>query len=326
MKIAALTLGDFINNTWLPDFVEDGEHKPSTISFYRFMIPRIESLLGNKDIKSINEKDIKEFLKQLRNTPQKDGKSPLSDSTIRHYFNTLRTILNSAYQLGLIKRNPMDRMRPPKLARKEVEALSASEIKVLIENFEKCSLDFRCMLYLFLTTGLRRGECMGLQWRDFDFSEQVVHVQRAVTRSTGNGLKVDLPKTQNSTRSIPLSEKTCELLQTYKVEYQKERYPFDNLDKAFVFPGSSGVFTPRDPTTVTRKVRDFMVRCNLPPYSPHDLRHTCASQMIANNADVKSVQNIMGHSNPNTTLKYYVKANMKQMSMASQKFTNAFGL
>jgi site-specific recombinase XerD len=64
----------------------------------------------------------------------------------------------------------------------------------------------------------------------------------------------------------------------------------------------------------------------LPDMSPHDLRHSCATLLLSSGADVKSVQEILGHTNASTTLNFYVKADINQMQAATNKLAAAFGL
>ena len=83
---------------------------------------------------------------------------------------------------------------------------------------------------------------------------------------------------------------------------------------------------PREPTKLTYKIKRFFERTGLPDMSPHDLRHSCASLLLANGADIKSVQEIMGHADAGTTLNYYVASNLEQARAAVDRMADAFGI
>ena len=95
---------------------------------------------------------------------------------------------------------------------------------------------------------------------------------------------------------------------------------------AFVFPGKTGLFAPRDPNAITKRVKRFMKRSGFPDLSPHDLRHSCATLLLSQGADIKSVQEILGHADASTTLNFYVKSDIRQMKAATEKYAAAFNL
>ena len=118
---------------------------------------------------------------------------------------------------------------------------------------------------------------------------------------------------------------TVVLLQKYRKQMQAE-HPNTILKNAFLFPNKDDVFLPRDPNSVTRRVKRFMKNNDFPDLSPHDLRHSCATLLLSQGADIKSVQEILGHADASTTLNFYVKADLQQMKSATEKYAAAFNL
>lgn len=97
-------------------------------------------------------------------------------------------------------------------------------------------------------------------------------------------------------------------------------------ETAFIFPSERGETVQRTPNALTHRLKRFMNNNGLPDMSPHDLRHSCATLLLSNGADIKSVQEILGHSNASTTLNFYVRSDIQQMKAATDKFATAFGL
>ena len=139
------------------------------------------------------------------------------------------------------------------------------------------------------------------------------------------GVLSHTPKTVNSIRVVPLMPCVLSLL----LEYYKgiaERNREKDLSEAFLFPNAEDLFTPRLPDSLTRRLKRFVTRSGLPDCSPHDLRHTCATLLLSNGADIKSVQSILGHADASTTLNFYVRADLENMKSATGKYAAALGL
>ena len=120
-------------------------------------------------------------------------------------------------------------------------------------------------------------------------------------------------------------ESTITLLKEWRKQSEIQN-PKKCLDKAFLFGSPADCFSPRDSSAVTRYMSRFVKTNGLPDVSPHDLRHTCASLLLNNGADIKSVQEILGHADAATTLNFYVRSDMQQMRAVTDKFAAAFNL
>lgn len=325
LKIGCSTLDEYINEIWFPIEIDNQTNKPGTVSFYRSIANYILEYFKDSKLQAITSTDIELCLKYFRTERKQKNKIGMSPKTVKHIYSTLKRIFKSAQRRKYILENPMDLVIPPRLPKKTVEALSKDEVNVSISNFKNCSTETECMLRIFFTTGIRRGELVGLKWGDIDFNNQQLNIQCNVTRSTGNGVVIGTPKTFTSNRSVPLSEKTLEVLKEFKKQ-QQMKFQGKDLETAFVFSRKNNPFVPCEPTSITKKVKKFMESNNLPSYSCHDIRHTVATHILANGGDIKSLQNILGHSDVSTTLNFYVRSDMKQMRTAANKFTSAYDL
>ena len=316
---------DFIDNTWLPLQIHGGDHKPSTVAYYEYVIQDIKAYFAGAVLQYIGPVDIQRYLIRLRTAVKSQYGKPLSAETVYHHYRALNMIFSYAEKLELIAKNPMKKVDAPRKERKPVEALSKEEAIRFFKALHTCPLNFRCLLLLMVTTGMRRGECLGLKWSDVDWKAATVKIVRNVTYTPQNGTMVGTPKTAKSVRVIPLMEGVLNLLLALKKEVQR-KHPNTVLQDAFVFPSEKNLFQPRNPTGVTHRVKRFMARNDLPDFSPHDLRHSCATLLLGQGADIKSVQEILGHANASTTLNFYVKADLEQMREATEKYAETASL
>ena len=316
---------DFVNNIWLPLQVQNGSNKPITVSFYRNNAKRLTAYFKGRFLHEITSIDIQRYLTYLRTDYRSAKGKPLASKTVHHIYATLRMIFGYAEEQEVISKNPMNRVKAPRKERKPVDALDSEEAAQFFRLLPSLPLDFHCMLLLLITTGIRRSELAGLKWEDIDEKASTVSIRRGAVYTAQNGIYVSTPKTSNSIRMIPLIPQMLRLLYVYRRQEQRA-HPNAALWNAYIFHSAADVFAPRDPNAITRRVKRFMQSNGLPDLSPHDLRHSCATLLLKQGADIKSVQQILGHADASTTLNFYVRADMEQMQCATAKLAEAFGL
>ena len=307
-----VTFEAFVKEHWLSDHVHDGQHKPSTISEYEYNAGRLIDYFGSMQMNAIRAENIKRYINKLQREKSEDGTKLLSDSTKFQRFKALRNILRYAYQMDYITSNPLDKVpsaqllhKPHPKLREEKDFMNREQVRQYIQCLNEEPLFYRTMVNLMIFTGLRRGEVVGLQWGDIDLEQRTLQVIRNVIRDTKSesGIYIGTPKTEDGARTIALSSYLVGLLNSWKEEQVTRRGVL--LPTAYVFSNAEDPYWPLYPTTVTAWVHDFEVKHALPKVSPHDLRHTAATLALQSGANLKTVQDMLGHADFKTTATYY---------------------
>jgi len=319
-----LTFRDFTEKTWFPYEIDNGERKPGTITFNRSMLKMAWEYFGDMELRTITGDDIRAYNKYLRTERKNRKKVGMAPKTIRDQHSTLSMIFASAERRELLDKNPMQYIETPRLQKEPPDALSKEEMQTLLKSLPETKLDFQCLIMVLLTTGFRRGECIGLKWEDIDFDKKTIRIERNVTYSSGNGIVIGTPKTARGKREVPLFQETKYVLLKYREQVQKEN-PKVDLKTAYIFHGKKDLYSPRDPNSVTKRVKDHMKKIGLSQYSPHDLRHTYGTFLNRTGADPKSIQVLMGHASAATTFDHYVRPDMEQIQKAVDGFAGIIG-
>ena len=303
-----ITFAEFVREHWWPDHVMDGSHTPSSISFYKHMSDNILAHFGNKKkLSQMDVETVKRYIKYLRTDAVSKSGKPYSAATIQHHFSTLRNILEYARRIQYITVDPCQillQKEKPQRDRKKVDFLSPQQARQFVECLQDEPLFWRCFMTVLLKTGLRRGECVALQWGDIDGNKLELHITRNVTIDRNSPDKICVGKTKTEEeRTVPISQGLYALLMTHKHEQQKKYGVL--FSNAFIFCSALDPYKPIYPTEPTRWQSKFVKRNNLPKVSPHDLRHTAATLALESGADLKQVQELLGHKDPSTTMGFY---------------------
>lgn len=229
----------------------------------------------------------------------------LSSKTIVEHHRLISTVLGQAAKEGLIPFNFAVNATLPKMEKHPVNYFQPAEIAAIRDALELEPLKWKAMTHLFLITGARRGELLGLKWSAVDYANNRIHIANSVLYSADCGIYEDTPKTETSIRWIGLPAETMQLLRKWQLAQFEERAKLgdDYHDNGFVFCQDNG--DPLHPDTVTDWMAKFSDRHQLPHINPHAFRHTMASILVFNKVDDVSLASRLGHSDPGFTKKQY---------------------
>lgn len=225
-------------------------------------------------------------------------------------YNICNGLFEMAFLDESIETNPMLRVPRPKQSKdeqpqdEESKAYTVEQLNYILECLEKEPLKWRAYITLMSDTGVRRGECSGIQWRDIDWKKQTVTIRRNVQYTPQSGVYTTTPKNRK-VRTVDIGPDTIALLR----QLQQEQASACISKWVFTQDGTQGndqdVMNPQSPTRYFKK---FGQRYGIEDFHPHKLRHTSASLALANGADLVSVSARMGHSDTAVTAKVYAHA------------------
>lgn len=263
----------------------------------------------------------------------------LSSKTILHHHRLISSILAQATRDRIIPFNIADKnyMKAPKLEYHEAVFLDDEQARRVLELLDNENIKWKTAMYLLIFSGMRRGELMGLEWKDIDFENRVIHIRRTSQYVQNMGIITKSPKNETSIRTVKLSEMMFDLLREYKSYWENLRMSLLDRwchfieikladgtittvrnDRLFIKEDS----TPMNPDSITDWTRKFVERNHLPHFTPHSLRHTHATLLIAEGVSIPAVSRRLGHSNIATTSRIYVHAIQSADEIASDVIDN----
>lgn len=280
----------------------------SRSNYQGYLDKKIYPALGDLKLPEITPAQITALLLDI----QAEGKA---HSTVIKVYTILHSFFKMAYLGDMIDRNPMDKVERPKPRKDEVKAsgplaYTPSEVQKIVAGLEREPLKWRTLVHLLIDTGIRRGECCALQWKNIDFATGAVSIKGNLCYTKTKGVYLDTPKNSHL-RTVYVGERALALLRQLRVEQAKKSI------SAYVFTQEASP-EPMHPQSPTRYLKKFSVRYGVPDLHPHKLRHTFASIAITNGADIASVSEALGHSDKAVTLRMYTHADQESISQAAQ--------
>lgn len=293
-RVAPMTVGTWIS-TWL------AVHKPNIEATTRagyeekirnYIIPA----MGHIPINHIDGTFVQSWIKGMSDRD-------LAPRTIKNAYQCLYSSMKKAVQLRMLPYNPCEGVVLPKIEEYDAEILTDTEIQATIDAAKGTSAFL--MVFLCLAAGVRRGELDALKWQHIDLVKGKIHIVDNRVAIKGGTTTKD-PKSKSSKRTITIGPNVCNVLKTAKAEYEEERKAYGPgfSEEDYVIHLKDG--SPYHPDSLSQKWRRFKVKYNIKDCRMHDLRHSCATSMVANHVDTKTVQKRLGHSSYKTTMDLYV--------------------
>jgi len=272
---------------YINDFLETLEkeygNSLETVKSYGYNLSVYLEFINFKNINGlkITKEQIRSYLKYLDDLKYKN-------STIAANLSTLRSFYAYLVNANIIESNPFKRISNPKIEKKLPNFLNEVEIEDLLEYYtydNALSVRNRLMLELLYATGIRVSELVNIELKNIDMNEQVIKV-------LGKG---------NKERIVFFGDYAKELLNVYINKFRKELLM--NNETNYLFLNNRGnKISVRSVEMILKKAIDHMAVKN--KVTPHTIRHTFATHLLNNGADIKSVQELLGHESLSTTQIY----------------------
>jgi len=263
---------------------------------------------GTSKLKNITQDKVQELVKYLTTKKAMNKKdSLLSVTTIKHIVNVLSSMMNYAIELKMIKTNPCHDIKYPKGETFEKEVYNVEEIGILINHLKLLPSQNKALYIVLLTTGLRRGELIGLHWKDIDFKNKTVSIKKAYYKTKVSGKVTTKPKSKYSIRTVGLSDLAIECLLEYKKEQDIWKKKYSSEWK------SPNVFTDvfgniLSPDAVSSRWTRLVKKIPVKNIRLHDLRASYATYLVYSETPIADISKTMGHSRISTTVDMYVKS------------------
>ncbi|OLT45949.1 integrase [Saccharomonospora sp. CUA-673] len=237
------------------------------------------------------------------------GCRPMAASTVRQIHSIISSALNAAVRWEWIESNPAKNAQRPKLRPPDPQPPTPADAARLVEAAFELGDDWGTLVWLVMTTGMRRAEVAGLRWSRVDLDAEIIEIRHTYVQSKGKGLEKDTKTHQM--RRVALDSETVTLLRAHKENCRDELAEVGvELDEdMFVFMGarSADATTPYPPDAISRRYKRMAARLN-PPVNTHihALRHFSATELLSAGVDLRTVAGRLGHGGGGaTTLRVY---------------------
>lgn len=281
---------------WLRNYIKPSTKKRTFNQYSKIIKTHILPYLGDFKLEELTPLIIQKFISKLSINGNKCTGKGLSPSYIRMIVSIIKNSLKAAHLISYLPNYTLDKVNYPKIIEKKIECFTINEQKKIEFAVKTTKKDKYLGIILCLYTGLRIGELLALTWNDIDFEKNILIISKTCYDSSEEGTRIrniNIPKTKNSIREIPLPTKILEMLKEMK---KKSKCEF------VIAEGEKFVFM----RSYQRTFELLLKKLKIPHKGFHSLRHTFATRALECGMDVKTLSEILGHKNPTITLNRYV--------------------
>lgn len=291
--------------------------RPATLSSYReTMRLHVVPTLGRVKLRTLTPGHVRKLISDKTS-------SGLGPRSVQIVHSTLRTMLSEAVREELVERNVAAVVRSPSVEHVEVRPWSPEEAAAFLQSVAEHRL--YALFAVGVALGLRKGELLALRWSDADLEAGLVRVRQTVQRLPGIGLTFGPPKSARSRRVIPLPAASIRVLRAHRARQAAEMLALGPIwvDSDLVF--TSAVGTVIEPRNLTRFFDELIVRAGVRRIRFHDLRHTCASMLLAQGVPARVLMDVLGHSQLAITTDLYSHVMPTALREAAAAMDRALG-
>ena len=311
--VESFTLAEFYPY-WKENYAFRKPLANKTIERYdEIFFSRIEPALGNKKLSDIKESDINRFIGDLQKPGMRlDGKKKtLSPRVVEMHYRLLSVLFNKAIKWGKTRNNPCVNVDPPLVEYDEdaMDIYDTSELESFLKALDSDSdvkIKYKAMVHLALVTGCRRGEILGLNWKDVDFTAPAIYIHQASEYIVGKPIGTKSTKTKLK-HWLYISKEAVELLHALQEEEEKQKSKLgtDWIDSGRVFTQRNG--SPMHVNSYSTWITKFAQKHGIKRGGLQCLRHSSATHKLDQGVSVRSVQADLGHTRLTTTSRYVHK-------------------
>ena len=287
------TVAQFMDR-WLQETIEPSRRPNTTVAYRNVVRLHIKPQIGHIQLAKLTPQDVERLMNRVRD-------KGLAARMAQYTRSVLRAALKQALKWGLVPRNVASLTDSPAVEDFVTHPLTPAQATEFLEaaRGERHEALYATTLWL----GLRRGEVLGLRWKDIDFDDRMLRVDMAQIVVKGK-IQLAPPKTKMSRRDLPLPASLIPVLRAHKLHQAEEQLRAGGRWQAhgLVFCASNGA--PHQPRNVVRDFKLFLGRAGLPNIRFHDLRHSCGSLLTGKKVPLAVIMAIMGHTNIATTQRY----------------------
>lgn len=301
-------------NRWIEHFVLSELEITTQTSYLHHTQQRILPFFGDRYIEDITSYEIIEFIQSLKEL--KDPTKKVGDATKVYVYRVLQSIFSKAVIWYGLEPNPMDDVAKPKEPETKLpDVYDEKESNLVFTGLEDAPMpfkkgipgQFKVLIILAFTMGMRRAELLGLEWTHIDFENKKLIIQQSIPAFKDSIPVIKRPKTKSSIRTISIPLSVMITLQAYKNDWEnvhkENEDSWVNKNYKFLFCHSNG--QPIYPKSLTDKWKAFVKNREIRYIRFHDIRHTSVTILINRGIHAKVISDRIGHSKISTTMDVY---------------------